>query len=213
MWQPVSQPLPSLTHAHQGPPLTAVHPRGSQETPAEGTRRRCTLRLAVGRGAPAAALAPLLGLWAGWLPQQPVPTPGAHPGLQALPEQQDISWPECPWKEAAYQRGKDTLFRPGHLPRLGVACLGPGGEGRALIAGGSQPAGWGGRSGEGGCASSTLQAVPGPWPFQRCAEAPPSPSQSYLLSMAALPLRVLEGLCIYSIHSFKQCVRVFGRYW
>ena len=76
---------------------------------------------------PATALAPLLGLWAGWLLQQPVPTPGAHPGLQALPEQQDVSWPECPWKEAAYQRGKDTLFRPGHSPRLGVACSGPGG--------------------------------------------------------------------------------------
>lgn len=65
------------------------------------------------------ALAPLLSLRAGW-PLQPSPRPmsEAHPGPQALPEQQDMSCPTCPWKEAAYQRGKDALFRLGHLPGL-----------------------------------------------------------------------------------------------
>ena len=121
------QPLPSLARAYQGPLLTAVYPKGSQEASAEGTRRRCVLGLAVGTGPPGYCPRSSAGLWAGWRLQQPVPTPGAHPGPQALPEQQDVSWPECPWKEAAYQRGKDTLFRPGHSPRLGVACSGSGG--------------------------------------------------------------------------------------
>lgn len=68
----------------------------------------------------------------------PMPTPEAHPGPRALPEQQDMSWPACPWKEAAYQRGKDTLFRPGHLPGLGVPCSGPGRQSWPLHAGRSQ---------------------------------------------------------------------------
>lgn len=201
MWQPVTQPLLSLTHAHQGPPLTAVHPRGSQETPAEGTRRRCALGLAVGRGAPAAALAPLLGLWAGWLPQQPVPTPGAHPGLQALPEQQDISWPECPWKEAAYQRGKDTLFRPGHLPRLGGGVFGAwrGGQGtdsgRVPASGLGQEV-WGGRM-------CQLHA-PGSARTLALPEMRSGPSFPFtvLPSLHARPTSPSPGGALHSLHSF-----------
>ena len=110
-----------------GPLLTGVHPTGSQETSTEGTRRRCVLGLAVGRGPPAHC--PRSS--AGPLGRVAAAAASAHsrgpPRPQALPEQQDVSWPECPWKESAYQRGKDTLFRPGHSPRLGVACSGPGG--------------------------------------------------------------------------------------
>lgn len=68
------------------------------------------------------ALAPSLSLQAGWL-LQPLPSPLQRPT-------QVMFGPTGLWKEAAYQRGKDTLFRPGHLPGLGAPCSGLAGKAR-----------------------------------------------------------------------------------
>lgn len=41
----------------------------------------------------------------------------------------------------------------------------------------------------------------------------PLPLHSPTLSPFPSYLSVLEGLCVHSVHSFKPCVRVLGRYW
>lgn len=76
------QPLPSLTHARQGPCSQVCTRQALKRLPLkERGAGACWGWLWAGVPPPP-ALAPLLGLWAGWLLQQPVPTPGAHPGLR-----------------------------------------------------------------------------------------------------------------------------------
>lgn len=100
----------------------------------------CVVGLVVGRGLPwplAPGPWPLL-LCAISRRVAAIAHSGAFPGPQALPEQQDTSCPRMPLEGGSLSRGKDTLFRPGHLPGLGLPCPRPGGQSKALPEGGSQ---------------------------------------------------------------------------
>lgn len=136
-------------------------------------------------------------------PAGPMPTPEAHPDPQALPEQQDMSWPACPWKEAAYQRGKDTLFRPGHLPGLGVPCSGPGRQSWPLRAGRSQGADWDEDLRRADEQVSVPWAMPGPrvGPLSEVHSSPPFPS-TILLPLHSFPTSLTPDEVFRSLTPF-----------